>query len=198
MLRFLKALIIPIIIVIALNWRTVYTLIRFSFFPPKVDTALVTSYNPDNQADNTLSIPAIGLTAPIIPTNADPTSVSDWSVLKENLTKGVGLATKLPKPGENGTAVIIGHSSDIVPHAYAAVFAGLNNVPEGSLLSVKYEGNAFKYTLKSKEIVDPYNLEYFKKLNETKEHHQLALVTCWPIFTTQKRLVVLAEPVVSQ
>lgn len=197
MKRFLKALLIPILIVAALNWRTISSIVRFSFTTRANQLTVADLPSPETQENNSLVIPSINLSVPVIPSLADPTQVSDWSVLRQNLTKGVGLAEKLTKPDQYGTTMIIGHSSDIYPHKYAAVFAGLNNTQPGDPISLKYQNYTYHYTVTSKEIVEANNLAYFQRLNEQTDRQQLALVTCWPLFTSAKRLVVIATPVVS-
>lgn len=196
MRRFLTAILIPIFIVAGLNWRTILTIVRFTVTTSAHHVTLADLPPPEQQADNSLVIPAIGLKVPVIASAADPTQVGDWSVLKQNLTKGVGLAEKLTLPGEKGTTMIIGHSSDLYPHQYAAAFAGLNNLQSGDPISLKYHGQTFRYTVSSKQIVEAHDLTYFGQLNQQRESQQLALVTCWPLFTSAKRLVVTAQPVV--
>lgn len=194
MARFLKALLLPVIIMIALNWRTAYTLVRLSLFPPHPPSTAEVAKAAEEQPDNTLYIPDLDLTAPVIPSGADPTVTEDWGVLRENLTKGVGLAEKLPLPGDPGTTVIIGHSSDWTPHKYASVFAGLNKLTVNQPIYLKYKGQKYVYTVTQKDIIEATNLDYFKsELGKRTSTNRLALITCWPIMTTAKRLVVIAE-----
>jgi LPXTG-site transpeptidase (sortase) family protein len=196
MKRFLKALLIPILIVAALNWRTITSIVRFSFTTRTHQATLADLPQPTQQTDNTLVIPSIDLDIPVIPSAADPTKVSDWGILKQNLTQGVGLAEKLTMPGSSGTTMIIGHSSDLYPHPYAAVFAGLNSLAPGDPIQLRYKGQTYTYTATSKRIVEPNDLRFFEELEAKNDGQQLALVTCWPLFTSAKRLVVIATPAV--
>lgn len=193
MKRFFLALFIPIFIVTLLNLPVIWTLAKLSFAPPARADA-VTSVPADTLADNTLVIPALGLEAPIVTSTADPTIVSDWATLKKDLTQGVGLVDGLAKPGEPGYTALLGHSSDATPHRYAAVFAGLSALRPGDVIQVKYRGTAASYVVAEKKYLAPTDPFLLTELKKKEGDSQLALVTCWPLFTTAKRLVVLATP----
>lgn len=194
MRRFVFAIVIPLVVVGLFNWRLISTLLRVALFPPKkVPTGQLTKA--EEQPNNTLSIPALQLSAPVVSSLTDPTEFSDWNVVKRDLTKGVSLAEKLPKPGESGTTVITGHSSDLVPHRYSAIFAGLNFLEPETEIRVKYQDQIHRYKVVEKKIVQPSDLNFFRtELQKTYGKHRLAMVTCWPLLTTSKRLVILADP----
>jgi LPXTG-site transpeptidase (sortase) family protein len=195
--RFLTTLIIPILIVAALNWRVVLTVIR-SLLPRPAVTAEAVQQAADTQPDNSLLIPVLGLAAPIVGSQTDPTDVTDWSIIRRDLTNGVSLSERRPLPGQKGTTIILGHSSDWTPHAYSAIFAGLNGLKMGDSVLVKYHGQSYRYRIVGKEVVSPQTSQYFKEtLGQTTDQNQLALITCWPLFTTAQRLVVIAELVPS-
>ncbi len=189
MKRFLLALLLPIIVVGALTWRTLTTIIWLSLLPPPATAAQAAQ----PQVDNTLSIPSIGLTTPVISSKIDPTSLGDWKQMRQDLTQGVSLAEKLSPPGESGITVITGHSSDWTPHQYAAVFAGLNYLHTGDIIQLRYRGQSYRYAVHEKLVVLPNDpLLSTTHLKEPTDRSQLYLVTCWPLLTTQKRLVVTA------
>lgn len=193
MRKFLLALLIPCLIVAALNWRTLAALALVWLRPslPVPAAAVV----PAELPDNTLAIPALRLTAPIVPSLTDPTSVSDWRLIRQSLTQGVSLAQKLAPPGEGGTTVITGHSSDWTPHRYAAVFAALSSLEPGERITLQYGGKRYFYSVVEKQVVAPADTAYFNQLKQKTPVNRLALVTCTPLFSTAKRLVVIAEPV---
>jgi LPXTG-site transpeptidase (sortase) family protein len=196
MRRFLIALFVPILIVAALNWRTLWSLTNFYIFPPKPFTAEKLEQAEQQQANNTLAIPSLGLLVPVLPSETDPMNASDWATLRKDLTQGVSLAERLAKPGERGLTIITGHSSDYTPHQYAAVFAGLNFLNNDDDVVLKYGDKLYHYKIAEKQIIDPTQLAFFEdKIEALGDKNQLALVTCWPIFTSAKRLVVLANPV---
>ena len=185
--RILLAILLSVVIVMVFNWRLVTVMA-----PLTLD--LVEPVQAETLENNTLIIPSVGLSAPIIPSMTDPTDSASWSVLRKDLKRGVSLAEKLPKPGEVGTTLITGHSSDWLPHRYAAVFAPLHYVGEGDGVRLRYGDQDFAYRIVEKKVVDPLDLKYFQEeLQETNDQHRLALVTCTPLLTTAKRLVVIAE-----
>lgn len=135
-----------------------------------------------------LSIPKIGVSVPVIP-NVDGGKKSSYDTA---LTSGVAhfVGTALPNSGSN--IFIFGHSSSIMGTGkYDKVFAKLNNLVVGDEITILYNGNTYKYTVSSKNIIQPQDTSVL----EPTMKEQLTLMTCWPIGTDQKRLVVIAKPV---
>lgn len=186
------ALLATLVIGLVINWRLLWTLIKLELQPNQV-TATSVETTVDTSSDY-LRIPTLGLKAPLVVSSVDPTNVADWSIIKKDLTQGVSLSTKLSLPGQSGTTVITGHSSDWWPHPYSAVFAGLNRLEPGDLVQVVYNGRLHRYQIREKQIVEPTS-ELFSQnsLQQPTDKNRLFLVTCWPLLTTQQRLVVIAE-----
>lgn len=177
---------------VVFNWRLIFNLAKLLFFPPHPSVTAI-SQSIAQQSDNSLVIPELGISVPVIDSTTDPLTVTDWSIIKKDLMRGVSLSIKRAKPGESGTSVIVGHSSDLLPHTYAAVFAPLGEAKTGQLISLKYHGKQYSYRVTNKEVVSPTDLKFFDfRLNQKGNRNQLLLITCWPILTTQKRLVVSA------
>lgn len=192
MKRFFLALLVPAVIVLLLNWRLVFTYWQLVFWPPTQSSTPNLSYIP--QTDE-LIIPRLGLSVPIVRSNTDPTAITDWQVIKQDLTQGVSLATKRPLPGQSGTTIITGHSSDWNPHRYSAVFATLSTLQPGDLIYVAWQNQYLTYKVNSRQIINPTDKTFFEQeLRQTNSGHRLALITCWPVLTTRQRLVVLASP----
>lgn len=183
-----SAVIIAVIIYAGLNWRLIATIARPNLVNSSAAVAQV-----DQLPNNTLSIPKIGLQAPIIPSAVDPSNSQDWSVIRNDLTKGVSLAEKLPLPGETGTTVITGHSSDWWPHRYAAIFANLDRLATGDEILLKYNDILYRYQVVDQAVVTPAD-QKLQTDHLTTGDHQLYLVTCWPRLTTTKRRIVTAIP----
>lgn len=140
-----------------------------------------------------LTIDRIGVSVPIVfgvPPVAD--------TIYKNLTGGVVHYGLTPKPGQRGTAVILGHSS-LYPwdfNKYGAPFALLGKLTAGDQLTVRYEdGRVFRYTMKQSLVFNPLQGDDDGRLTELEKSSKplLILVTCWPINTTQSRLAVQAE-----
>lgn len=184
---------LPLAIIAAINWRLVATIGKYYLTPPR--SVGQTSQLEEKQEDNTLAITSIGLVTPVIPSSVDPMAVTDWSKIRNDLMRGVSLSLHQGEPGGTGTTAVIGHSSDWSSHPYATVFANLNKVSEGDIISVRYNDTIYRYSVTQKEVVDPNDISYFQSgLTDTRDHNQLKLITCWPLLTTAKRLVVSASP----
>lgn len=193
MKRFLLALFVPIFIVTLLNAPVIWSLAKAEFTRPARASEQPLP-KAEEQADNSVVIPVLGLFAPVVGSPADPTEVSDWGTLKKDLTGGISLAEKLALPGEGGTTVLLGHSSDMSPNRYGAIFAGLNELQSGDQLSLKFRGQTYHYKVTDKKIVTPTD-PLFATFKDKNQPHRLALVTCWPLLSTAKRLVVLLDPI---
>lgn len=191
MKRFLLTLFIPVFIVVVINGPVLWSLVK---------TLLVTTVARPNLeqvekkvlAANSFAIPALGLTAPLVGSPVDPTAVSDWRQLAQDLTNGVTLAEKFALPGQVGSTLILGHSSELVPHRYSAIFSGLNELKTGDLITFNYKDQVYNYRVREKKIVSPTD-PLFENLKKTDRPNQLVLITCWPIFSTAQRLVIFAD-----
>jgi len=113
----------------------------------------------------------------------------------EELKSGVVLFPKTGVPGQSGNAVISGHSSNYVwlKGDYNYVFRKLNNLIIGDEFIIKvtqHNGKSFeyKYSVVKKNIVPADSDEIF----EINEKPAITLVTCWPLGTNWKRLIVRA------
>jgi LPXTG-site transpeptidase (sortase) family protein len=93
-------------------------------------------------------------------------------------------------PGMGGNIFIFGHSSsDTDSGPYSKIFAKLNDLVIGDIISVYYKDNKYTYTVSGKKIIAADDLS---PLNLTKIE-QLTLMTCWPVGTKDKRLIVIAR-----
>lgn len=97
-------------------------------------------------------------------------------------------------PGQIGNTAISGHSSNDLfePGDYKFVFAQLEKLEQGDTIYANYEGVRYTYTVTKKEIVAPTEVA---KLTYPTDKPILTLITCWPLGTANKRLLVTAEQV---
>lgn len=140
-------------------------------------------------ANNTLIIPKLAKTAPII-WNSAP----DESVMLENLQKGVVHYAGTPLPGEGkGPIFISGHSSYYSwdPGQYKTVFTNLDKLSQGDIIQIKYNDQIFTYQVYETVVVNPDQVDV---LNATSEP-TLDLMTCVPVGTNQQRLIVKAKQI---
>lgn len=176
---------------------TVFGLILF-FLKPSVVGGLPTldvgnnipqTPNVSDKAEYTdfgIDISKIGVKAPIT-ANVNGDNKTEYNnSLKNGLAHYKG--TKLP--GEGSNIFIFGHSSsDVDSGPYSKIFAKLNDVVVGDTITVYYKTKKYEYTVSEKKIVAADDLS---PLNLT-ETEQLTLMTCWPMGTKDKRLIVIAK-----
>lgn len=90
-------------------------------------------------------------------------------------------------PGQGSNIFIFGHSSTVLNRGnYATVFATLNNLEKGDKAQIYYQNQLYSYKVSAKEIIEKTDIDV---LNPTKKE-QLTLMTCWPVGTNSKRLIV--------
>lgn len=138
-----------------------------------------------------LKIDKIKVQAPIIWSLS-----SEEASIQEDLKSGV---VRLPDTGilgQRGNAVISGHSSNYVwvKGNYNYIFKDLNDLNIGDEIIIKTtqkNGKSFetKYKITNKDVTAPDDQRIFADNGKPA----VTLVTCWPLNTNWKRLVVRAE-----
>ncbi len=136
-----------------------------------------------------LEVPLIGVNVPIIWTK-------DAKNFDTDLKTGVVHYPCTPLPGDIGTSYISGHSSNYawIKASYNQIFAKLNDLPVGATFKVTVVDVTGKdvrlyYVVESKQIFSATDQAQFINTAESR----VALSTCWPINTNQKRLVAFAK-----
>lgn len=171
---------------------------------------LETSSNPETQkkqipelaleiapSDNRIIIPRIDQNIPIVRVSSESLIMRDWKALEkemqEALKGGVVHYPGTSLPGESGNIVVTGHSSYFPwdPGRFKDVFALLEDVVEGDKVVVYHEQDKYIYEVKEIKIVLPEDINVLKQTPDNK----LTLITCWPVGTNLKRLIVSAEPI---
>lgn len=149
--------------------------------------------------DNRLIIPSLSIHAPIqTPENVDLTA-ANWetieSQIQDALQNGVVSFPGTAKPGERGNAFITGHSSyyPLLPGRYKDVFALLPQIKIGDEIEVWQNERKFTYRVSDKKEVSPSDVGVL----ENTQDYRLTLMTCTPIGTALRRLIVTAELVKS-
>lgn len=111
------------------------------------------------------------------------------SDLKQNAIHYPGTAL----PGTFGNSVIFGHSSLPVlykPGSPITIFNPLVKAKLGDEIIVNYADSVYRYQVKKIHEVSPKQLEV---LDQDYSKKQLTLITCVPLGTYWRRLVVVAE-----
>ena len=73
---------------------------------------------------------------------------------------------------------------------YNEVFASLDQVKYNDDIIIYYWQKKFTYRIREKKVIKPGDVSVLKR---NKKKSELTLMTCWPIGTTLKRLVVTWE-----
>lgn len=179
--------------------RTVYT-----------QEVLATSGDPDVQkkqipalnleiapSDNRIIIPRIDQNIPIVRVSSESLIKRDWNALEKEmqdaLQNGVVHYPGTSLPGQTGNVVITGHSSYFPwdPGRFKDVFALLHDVVVGDRIVVYYEQDKYLYEVIETKVVLPKDVEVLKQTPQD----QLTLITCTPVGTNLKRLIVSAKPI---
>ena len=97
-------------------------------------------------------------------------------------------------PGQKGNTVILGHSSNDVfdDGAYKFIFVQLEKLQPGDTFYINYDSVRYTYRIKEKKVILPTEVS---SLVVQSDKPMATLVTCVPIGTALKRLVVFAEQI---
>jgi sortase A len=91
-------------------------------------------------------------------------------------------------PGQQGNSVIIAHRYLYLPPAKNTFF-NLDKVKKGDNIVVEQEGNKYTYIVSEVKVVEKNDISVLQDSTE----HQITLITCTPLWTSHKRLVVVAK-----
>ncbi len=141
-----------------------------------------------DMAENSIKIPTINVNAPISwRVNNLPKEVS------QGLSNGVIQVNGTALPGEKGNIYITGHSSNYVwvKQKYNSIFSNISKLVVGDMVYVKFGKEVYVYKVYDQKIVASNDLSILDPTNESR----LTLATCWPLGTSLKRMVVLANQI---
>jgi sortase A len=146
------------------------------------------------EADYWLSIPALGLEAPIIGLAPREREEDGVMVMRLPVPNSYSVAwdTTSPEPGFGGNTILTGHQN-----VYGGVFAGLNQLHYGAEVAVWSEYGVFSYYVSVIEYIEedeqPLDVKTQNAhwLDNTPDN-RLTLITCWPHNTSTHRLIVIA------
>ncbi|MEK7086044.1 MAG: class D sortase, partial [Patescibacteria group bacterium] len=145
--------------------------------------------------DDRLIIPRINQNLPIVKVSSESLIKRDWDTLEkdmqEALKDGVVHYPGTSLPGQTGNVVITGHSSYFPwdPGRFKDVFALLHDVVEGDKIVIFYNQDKYIYEVDSIKVVLPEDIEVLKQTTDDR----LTLITCTPVGTNLKRLIVSAK-----
>jgi sortase A len=150
--------------------------------------------------DTRLVIPRIHQNLPVLRVSSEHLIQKDWNALEKDMQEalkyGVVHYPGTSLPDQSGNTVITGHSSYFPwdPGRFKDVFALLEEVILGDRVALYYDQHKYIYEISNIDIVLPSNIDILKQTSDK----QLTLITCYPMGTNLKRLVVTADYIEEQ
>ncbi len=148
--------------------------------------------------ENRLIVPKLEMNVPIVSPPVSALMQEDWKQLEADiqtgLEDGVVHYPGTANPGQAGNFFLTGHSS-YYPWAagkYKTIFARLQELEVGDEYWVYYGGDEHKYLVRSKREVKPSDVSV---LDQPINKRYGTLMTCTPVGTTLRRLVLVSEEV---
>jgi LPXTG-site transpeptidase (sortase) family protein len=147
--------------------------------------------------DDRVIIPRINQNVPIVPVSSENLIKRDWNALENDiqdaLKDGVVHYPGTSQPGDRGNVVLTGHSSYFPwdPGRFKDVFALLHEIVVGDTVIVYHDQHKFTYEVYEKKVVNPDQVEVLTQEGDER----LTLITCTPVGTNLRRLIVFARPV---
>jgi len=148
--------------------------------------------------DNRIILPSLGKNLPIVEAPDDALLRGDFGMFDSDVQNALKFgAVHYPgtaEPGQIGNVFITAHSSNYpwVKSNYNAAFALLPKLKVGDEYSIFYKGDLHKYRVTETFEVSPRDISV---LAQPKDKYMSTLMTCTPVGTTLKRLIVRAEEV---
>lgn len=147
--------------------------------------------------DFRIIIPSLNINVPIKEVPKNNLFLRDWDNLEKDiqnsLQDGVIHYPGTPSPNLSGNFVVTGHSS-YYPWSigrYKDVFAVLHNSKLDDLIYVYHNQRKYVYKVADIQSVYPEDIEVLADMGDNR----LTLITCTPLGTNIKRLIVSAVPV---
>jgi LPXTG-site transpeptidase (sortase) family protein len=147
-------------------------------------------------SNDRIVIPSLKVNAPVIEPSLglEALKAQDFTTLEEQiqetLLQGVVHYPGTAEPGQKGNAFLTGHSSNVFWQLsdYNTVFALLPKIKVGDDIYVTNNLTEYHYRVVDKKEVQPTDVSALQQGDDYK----LTLVTCTPVGTTFRRLVVTA------
>ena len=126
---------------------------------------------------NRVIIPKIGVNAKVVEGESE-----------QALQKGAWHLPSTSTPDQGSNTVITGHRFRFLPPNNTTFYL-LDKLGAGDQITVIWEDKEYQYIVKETKVVTPDQVEI---LNPS-EQSILTLFTCTPLFTSEKRLVIISE-----
>ncbi len=148
--------------------------------------------------EDRIIIPKLNINVPVVRPTIDALLKENWKQFEEDiqtaLREGVVHYPGSARPGQPGNFFVTGHSSYYPwdSGSYKDVFARLQELEIGDTYSVYYGGDLYVYRIISKREVKPTDVSV---LDQPTRQRLASLMTCVPIGTTLRRLILTAEEI---
>ncbi len=145
--------------------------------------------------DTRIVIPRIFKNIPVIGVGNASLIARDWDALEkdiqEALKNGVVHYPGTSLPGERGNVVITGHSSFYAwdPGRFKDVFGLLHELKPKDRIYIFYNQKQYAYEVFDIRVVKPTEIDVLGQTNDER----LTLITCTPLGTNLKRLIITAK-----
>lgn len=151
---------------------------------PNQETILIYPAPPIPDYNPEIIISKLGLQAPLR-LDIAPTDII------EQLKYGVVHYQYSATPDTVGNVVLVGHSSDFPwsNGSYKTIFSLLDKLVVGDEIVVPYKQDKYVYAVTESKVVPATELSVLKKTDSSI----LTLITCYPVGTSQKRLIIRAK-----
>jgi LPXTG-site transpeptidase (sortase) family protein len=135
-------------------------------------------------------IPKINVEIPVV---YDINTI-DETAIEKGLESGVVHYADTALPGQNGNAVVVGHSSNNILNKgkYKFAFVLLNRMQIGDTFYLQKDGKRYTYQIYERKVVEPTDVSI---LAPTDKPATATLVTCDPPGTSLHRLVVIGQQI---
>ncbi len=153
---------------------------------------------PVGPPEDRMIIPKLGLNVPLEEPSYAALLREDWSQVEKDiqsaLQKGVVHYPGTARPGQAGNFFVTGHSSYYPWDAgkFKTVFARLGELEVGDEYVVYYHGDKHRYIIETKKEVKPSDISV---LDQPPDRRISTLMTCTPVGTTLRRLIIVAHEV---
>jgi len=144
--------------------------------------------------ENRVIIPKIWKNIPLIDVS-DRKVRNVWELEDIFMEELVNWIVRYPwsaRPGEIWNSFIFGHSSNFpwLEWNYNDVFALLDHVVFNDDVIIYYNQKKYTYKIREKKVVRPGDTSILRRDNWKAE---VTLMTCWPVWTTLNRMIVIWE-----
>jgi LPXTG-site transpeptidase (sortase) family protein len=168
---------------------------NLKFLPPSQKAKVAPDLPPLNVSpvseDFSLVIEKIDVNVSVV----ENTDLVDEKTYMEAMRRGAAHGKGTSLPGERGISFIFGHSSfNYLPLGpYNSIFNHLDKLEKGDRLTLLYQGQRFDYLVYETVIITPTEVNH---VTEKTDEPILVVAACYPVGTTEKRILIKARLVV--